>query len=157
RRGDWGAAVPAYDAAVRDGDADALRLRVERLVGFFALNDTGRLARELDALGRGGLGDLAAPGALLPGARPLCGSAQEARGRALVQRALADRGHLFSAADVAFAEALAAGRLGESVAALRRAVDADPLHYLASGSLAVALAAAGEREEARRQARFLRA
>ncbi|MCI0456720.1 MAG: protein kinase [Gemmataceae bacterium] len=155
-RGDWIAALPEYDSAIRDGEDDALRLRVERLVGFFALNRTTELTKELDALGRLELGHLATQVKLIRGAWLLCDSARAGEGRQLVREALQDRQHLFSDADKAFAAALAAERLGKTITLLRQALDADPLHYLAASSLPVALAAAGDRDEVRRQARFLR-
>lgn len=156
RRGDWPTALGAYDRAIRDGETDAVRLRVERLVGYFALNNIPHLTGELDVLGQLDLGNSAAQVKLIRGAWLLCDSARQREGRALVQEALKQRQDLFSPADVALAEALAADRVGPALTSLRKAVDADPLHYLAATSLAVAFAAAGERDEARRQARFLR-
>jgi hypothetical protein len=154
-RGNWVAGLPAYDRVIAAGEADALRLRVERLVGYFALNETAKLTAELEALGRLDLGDLAARVNLLHGSWLLCDSAEEKPGRALVRKALAERQRL-SPADAAFAEALVADRLGQAIAALRQALKEDPLHYLAASSLPVALAAAGQRDEARRAAAFLR-
>jgi hypothetical protein len=129
---------------------------VERLVGFFALNRSANLIDELDALGRTELGDLAAQVKLIRAAWLLCDFDRQGEGRALAREALAERQHLFSPADVALAEAFAAEKVGQAIAALRRAVEADPLHYLAVSSLAVALAVVGDRDEAARQARFLR-
>jgi serine/threonine protein kinase len=155
RRGDWTHAMEGYDRAIADGDADALRLRVERLTGCFALNEPAKLIAELDALSLLELGDLRPQVALTRGAWLVCDSERQSEGRALIREALAHRGVLFSAADVAFAEALTADRLGQAIAALRRAVAADPFHYQAGSSLAIALAVSGRREEARRQAQFL--
>ena len=157
RRGDWQAALPQYTHAIDEGESDALRLRVERLVGYFALNQTDDLTAELAALNRSDLGALRAQVKLLEGAWLLCDVSQMAAGRERVQQALAARDQLFSPADVAFAEALVAPRVGATIAALRRAVEADPLHYLAGSTLAVTLASVGDLDEARRQARFLRA
>jgi Protein kinase domain len=156
RRGDWIRALRDYDAAIQDHRADALRLRVERLVGFFALNRTTDLIAELDALGSGELGDLAAQVKLIRGAWFLCSDRQQQAGRDLVREALETRQHLFSPADALFAEALVAERVGQTIRLLRRATEKDPLHYLATSTLAVALAAVGEREEALRHIRFLR-
>src|SRR5262249_45446594 len=77
-------------------------------------------------------------------------------GRALAREACRDRQHLFSDGDREFAEGLAAERVGESLRAFERAMKADPLHYLAASSHTMALAAVGDLDEARRQARFLR-
>ena len=49
-------------------------------------------------------------------------------------------------------EGLAAEKVGKSLQFFRAAVEADPLHYLAGASLAVALIAVGERDAAHRQA-----
>src|SRR5207244_10387407 len=49
-RGDWASALVEYNHAILDGGEDSLRLRIERLVGFFALSRTGDLTVELDAL-----------------------------------------------------------------------------------------------------------
>jgi serine/threonine protein kinase len=155
RRGDWGHALEEYDRAIADGEADALRLRVERLAGYFALNAYAKLTDELQALGRLELGELGPQVALTRGALLLCDSDGQGQGRALVREALAERQLLFSPADIAFAEALVADRIGQAIKALGRAVAADPFHYLAGSSLAIALAVAGQREEARRQAHFL--
>ena len=155
RRGDWDRALPAYDRAIDDGAADTLRLRVERLVGFFALNQTEALTGELAALDQFPPGELTAQIKLMQGAWLLCDLSRQDRGQVLVREALADRQHLFSSADGAFAEALAAERTGQAIAALRRAVAADPLHYLATSSLVMLLAAVGDRDEVRRQAQFL--
>lgn len=155
RRGDWRTALPEYDRAIRAGEGDALRLRVERLVGFFALNLTADLSGELDTLERAALGNLAAQVKLIRGAWLLCDDSRGEQGRERVREALKERQHLFSPADVAFAEALAAEHIGAAIACLRRAVAADPLHYLATTSLVVALAVVGEREEVRRQTAFL--
>jgi hypothetical protein len=156
RRCDWVTALPEYHQVIRDGESDALRLRAERLVGFFALNAITDLSAELNDLSRLNLGDLAAQVNLIRGAWLLCDFDKQGEGRALVREALDNRHHLLSPADVAFAEALAAERVGQDITSLRRAVDADPFHYLASGSIAVALAVVGDVEETRRQARFLR-
>jgi tetratricopeptide (TPR) repeat protein/tRNA A-37 threonylcarbamoyl transferase component Bud32 len=156
RRGDWTAALPEFDRAIRDQQADAVRLRVERVVGYFAVNDVPSLTGELDALGQEPLGDLAPQVTLLRGAWVLCDITRVAEGRALVEQALKRHELLFSPADVAFAEALASQRIGQAIRALRRAVEADPWHYLASSALAIALASVGDLAEARRQSRFLR-
>jgi serine/threonine protein kinase len=156
RRGDWAHALEEYDRVIDDGEEDALRLRVERLGGFFALNETARLTEELDTLGRLELGALRSQVILTRGAWVLCDSDQQSEGHALVRQALEDWEQLFSPADVAFAEALIAERIGATIKCLRRAVAADPFHYLAGSSLAMALAVTGQREEARRQIRFLR-
>jgi hypothetical protein len=155
-RGNWIAAMPEFDRAIADGEPDALALRVERLVGYFALNQTDRLTAELDELGRADMGQWAAQVRLLQGTWLLCDMGRSAEGRKLVQQALADRDTLLSDADRAYAEALAAEQIGAAIRALRRAVAADPLHYLASSTLAVALAMGGDVAEARRQSRFLR-
>ena len=154
-RGNWPDALPAYDAAVNDRQEDALRLRVERLAGSFALNRGAELTAEFDALNQMQLGDLTAPLRLVHGAWLLCHLDQQDKGRALVQKALADRQHL-SPADVAFAESLLAERIGQSMGCLRRAVQADPFHYFASTSLAMAQATVGDVEQAGRQTQFLR-
>ncbi len=73
-----------------------------------------------------------------------------------MREALADRQNLFSAADRAFAEGLAADKIGDALYVFRRAVDTDPLHYLATTSYVMTLATVGEGREARRQAQFLR-
>jgi serine/threonine protein kinase len=156
RQGDWVRALPHFNSAIDDGMADALRLRVDRLTGYFALNRTADLVAELDALEQAELGTLVAQVKLIRAAWLLCDWDKQAEGRALARAALANRQQLFSDADVAFAEGLASERVGQAVRAFKRAVDADPLHYLAASSYAVALAAVGERDEARRQARFLR-
>ncbi len=51
--GNWQAALPLYEQAIRDRQPDGLRLRVERLFGFFAVSDEKTLIAELDALGAG--------------------------------------------------------------------------------------------------------
>src|SRR5262249_54513686 len=105
RRGDWANALPEFDVAVRDGEADARRLRVERLVGYFALNQIADLTQELDALEREELDDLAAQVKLVRGAWLLCDFDRQGEGRAIIREALNERHPLFSPADVAFAEA----------------------------------------------------
>jgi hypothetical protein len=156
RRGDWPSAMTEYDRVIGEGGEDVPRLRVERLVGYFALNRCDELVAELDALDATDLGELGAQVKLMRGAWLLCDTAGQPEGRALVRQALEQRQHLFSEADVAFAEGLAAEQVGKSLQSFRAAAKADPLHYLAGASLAVALTAVGEREAALRQAQFLR-
>ncbi|HTU21906.1 MAG TPA: protein kinase [Gemmataceae bacterium] len=155
RRGDWVNALPEFDRAIFDNEPDMLHLRVERLVGYFALNRTADLIREMDALDRIGGGDeIVTPLKLTRAAWLLCDTGRQKEGRALAREALRDRRHL-SEADRYFAEGLAAERVGTALRAFRRAVEHDPLHYLAATSYAVALAAVGKLQEARRQAIFL--
>jgi hypothetical protein len=156
RRGDWINALPEFDHAILDDEPDGLSLRVERLVGYFALNRTAELSAELDALGHAELDDgTAARWKLIRAAWLLCDSARQDEGRSLAREVLKARRHL-SEADQQFAEGLAAERAGQAVRAFGRAVEHDPLHYLAASSYAVALAAVGRRQDARRQASFLR-
>lgn len=156
RRGDWVAALPEYDRVISDDEPDSLRLRVERLVAFFALNDTPKLVAELEALDKIDLGEFKAQANLIRAAWLLCDVSLQNEGRKLAREVLDHRQQLFSKADEAFAEALAAERVGQAIALLRKAVDEDPMHYLATTSLVVALAAVGDLDEARRQARFVR-
>jgi tetratricopeptide (TPR) repeat protein len=158
-RGNWRQAIPEYQRAIDDGQDDAPRLRVERLFGYFESNDQDALDREFHdhLLGPDGqphpeLGSLAPQVLLARGARLMCASDQIDEGRELVHRALERKGDLFSPADVAFAEGLAATKPRPVVEALHRAVAADPLHYPAHASLVVALLASGQPAEALRQA-----
>jgi hypothetical protein len=157
RRGDWVRALPDYDLAIAAGGSAAPRLRVERLTGYLALNRANELTAELDALGREAPAELAPQVKLMRAAWLLCDLSTQARGRALAREALGQRERLFSDADRELAAGLAAGRIGEALKAFRRAAEADPLHYLAASTFATSLAALHEREEARRQAKFLRA
>jgi hypothetical protein len=155
-RGDWVRALPEFDSAILDEWSDSPRLRIERLVGYFALNRNEELTAELEALGRSELGDMAAQVKLIRAAWLLCDTARENEGRALAREACHDRQHLFSDADREFADGLAAEHVGQALKAFERAIKADPLHYLAATSYTVAVATVGDHDEARRQARFLR-
>src|SRR5439155_3117142 len=69
RRGDWHRALIDYQQAIDNTGPDWLRLRVERLFGFFAVNDRKMLARELEDLAsRTDLGRLGAMFHLVRGA-----------------------------------------------------------------------------------------
>jgi serine/threonine-protein kinase len=157
RRGDWVKALPEYDRAIAAGGSDAPRLRVERLTGYLALNRPEELTAELDALDREAPAEFAAQVKLTRAAWLLCDLSTQSQGRALAREALRRREQLFSDADREFAAGLAAERAGQALKAFERAAAADPLHYLAASCYAAALAAVGERAEARGQAKFLRA
>ena len=126
---------------------------MERLFGFFAVNDEATLTAELDDLERqGDLGPLAAQVSLVRGAWLCCDSARMEEGRAALRRALAARNDLLSVADALYAEALIETRPLPMIQALRKAVAADPLHYTAQASLTTALLASGQPDEAVAQA-----
>ncbi len=166
RRGDWSSALQYYQIAVHDqlpGDVpfpDQLQLRVERLFGFFAVNDEARLKAELEDLrAQPTLGRLAAKVSLVRGAYLLCDSTRRAEGLAAVREALVAREDLLypggdqsNMADLAFAEALVETRPIAVVDRLRQAIRHDPLHYPAESSLVVALLTSGQPEEAERRA-----
>jgi serine/threonine protein kinase len=153
RRGDWRTALNYFQQAMDDAGPDWLRLRVERLFGFFAVNDRETLARELDDLAaRTDLDRLGAMFHLVRGAYFLCDSTKQEEGRELVRKALRARDDLnFSPADAAFAEALADTRPRQVAERLRHAVRLDPLHFPANASLLVVLLGTGELDEARAQ------
>lgn len=155
-RGDWVRALPEFDGAILDNESDVRHLRIERLVGYFALNRTAELTAELDALGQSDLGNMTAQATLMRAAWLLCDTAHQDEGRALARQAHQGRQDLFSDADRAFAEGLSVERTGQALKAFESAIKADPLHYLAATSYTMALAAVGDHDEARRQARFLR-
>jgi tetratricopeptide (TPR) repeat protein len=158
RRGDWSAALRAYQHAIDDHAEDETRLRASRLFGFFAVNDKNTLMAELDALAaRPDLGRYKAHLALVRGAYLLTDSALQAEGQTWVRRALEARDDLLSPADVAFAEALLETRPLPMIAALRRALERDPLHYNAQASLVIALVASGQLDDAAAQARQMAA
>jgi serine/threonine protein kinase len=156
RRGDWLSALEEFDKAIAEQQTDSLRLRVERLPGFFAINDTKQLESELSDLKKMDLQELAAQVKLLEGAWLLCDSDRQAEGQRLVQESLRDRHLLFSKADEHFGEAIVASGIGGTIASLKKAVQADPFHFLAGTSLAMTLAAVGDRTESRRQTQLLR-
>ena len=156
RRGNFKAALAAYDRAVGDNESDHLRLRVERLVGYFATNEIGKLIAELDDLEKQSLGELTPQVQLMRAAWLVCDVNKPGEGRVLAMKALDRRDDLFSDADRHFAEGIAADRVGVALRSFEKAVKSDPFHYLASSCHAVTLAAVGDREKAKRQTEFLR-
>jgi hypothetical protein len=77
-----------------------------------SLSRTAELTRELDFLEQYELHSFAAQVKLIRGAWLLCDFTRQEEGKKLVQEALADRQHLLSKADVAFAEAKVAESIG---------------------------------------------
>ncbi len=156
RLGNWASAVPAYETAIRAGADDALRLRVERLVGYFALNRTAELAAELDALAAADLGVLAPQVKLLRAAWLQCDASRQQEGQRLARAARQDRDRLFTAADRFLADGLAADRIGSAARSFRLAYESDPFHYLAASCHVMALAALGQCEDCLRTAAVVR-
>lgn len=152
RRGDWPAAMRQFAAVIREADPPtARRLRVERLFGFFAVNDLPSLDRELTALEADDLGPLAAQVRLVRGMHCLCHDGRAAEGRAHLTAALCESNRLLTPADVAYAESLAETRPAVVLEKLRAAVRLDALHYPAQMSLTLALLAAGQLDAAGEQ------
>lgn len=159
RRGDWASALPLFAQAIEDAEPDQLRLRVERLFGLLSVNDRAGLERELaDLSGRADLGPLAASVELVRGTYLLCDPATRDAGLAAVRKALETPEALdLSPADRAFAEALTETNPGLAVDRLREAAQLDPFHIPVQTSLLVALTATGRFDEAKREARRMRA
>ncbi|HWE35186.1 MAG TPA: serine/threonine-protein kinase [Isosphaeraceae bacterium] len=152
RRGDWPRALDSYRRAIADGRPDRLRLRVERLAGFFAVGDRPTLEQELNELkGRTDLDRLAAPVDLARGSLLLCNLDAQDEGRRLVRRALRRRKDLISDADPDYAEALAETNPRKVIEHLRSALAREPLHFPSHGALLAAFLSTGELAEARRQ------
>jgi tRNA A-37 threonylcarbamoyl transferase component Bud32 len=156
RRGNFQAALAAYDRAIADDQSDRLRLRVERLVAYFATNQIKNLTAELDELEKQPLAELGPQVKLMKAAWLVCDVSRQGEGRVLAQQALERRGDLFSDADRHFAEGIAADRVGVALRAFEAAVRSDPFHYLGGSCHAVALAAVGDRAKAKQQVAFLR-
>ncbi|MFO0863748.1 MAG: serine/threonine-protein kinase [Gemmataceae bacterium] len=156
RRGNYQAALAAYDRAIADQRPDQLHLRVERLVGYFATNQIKCLVAELDALEKQPLAKLEPQVQLMRAAWLVCDVGRQGEGRMLAKQALERRDELFSDADRHFAEGIAADRVGAGQRAFEAAVRSDPFHYLGSSCHVVALAAVGDRAKAKQQMTFLR-
>lgn len=91
-RGDWVTALPEFNRAIGNNRSDALRLRVERLPGYFFTNRIAELQTELEKLEelnqRNELGLLAPKVKLLQGMLWLSDSAQTENGRGAIREAL---------------------------------------------------------------------
>ncbi|MCA9069452.1 MAG: protein kinase [Planctomycetaceae bacterium] len=157
QRGDWATAMRLYEQAVRyeTDESRKLKLRVERLFGYFATNDEPGLTTELEELiARDDLGPLKAKILLVQGAWLLCDATQEQAARKSLVQAIELREDL-SEADACFAEALLETRPLEATKLLQRTILLQGWHYPARSNLVVALLASGRPEDALKQAEEL--
>jgi len=161
RRGDWQNALKLFEQVIKINPAIATQLRVERLFGYFAINDENSLESELKALeAEENLGHLAAEVKLVHGAFMMCDTSRADEGRKLITESLelrkqipdSERDELFPPADALYAEALLNTRPRPMIEKLKEAVKADSLHFPAHSALVIALLASGDPEAAARQA-----
>ncbi|MFO0888709.1 MAG: tetratricopeptide repeat protein [Isosphaeraceae bacterium] len=154
--GQWRDALDRYAAAVADGAAEDVSLRLERLKAWDGLSDKPRALGELREIGR-----LVQSGELQPTpeedamvklreADLIAGSGEDANERsdALLQEAL--EGPL-PKAERDYAAGLLADTIDEAAGHFQATLERDPYHHRARVSLALTLILAGEAEEARRQ------
>jgi serine/threonine protein kinase len=144
-QGDWPTALRFFGEVIPKADpATARRLRVERLTGYFAVNDLAGLDRELSSLERGELGTLRAQVSLVRGMYCLCHAGREREGREGLTRALCEAEHLFTPADALYAEALNEPSPRAVIDKLNLVTQKYPRHYPAQMSLTFALLADGQ-------------
>lgn len=148
-RGDWVPAMKLYTEVIQAGRDDQLQLRIERLFGFFAINDRQQLRNELnELLKRDDLGQLRAQVLLVHGADLMCDSDRQEVGRQAIREALSLRMPFQSPADELLAKALLEDKPTPVLNLLKQAVDLGPTHYTARSCYVVALFAAGKPREA---------
>jgi serine/threonine protein kinase len=154
-RGNWPEAIRAYTRAIEDGLDDRLDLEVDRLRGFFAINEWTILWQELERLQSQPLGRHRATVLLMRGDFLFCNQDRQVEAEKAVREALALGG--LAPEDAAYSEGLLAEKPLDKLRNLRKAIDLAPsrLHHRASGALCMALTCLGYLAEARQEAKFM--
>ncbi len=154
-RGNWRAALAAFDTAIADDLGDATRLRVERVRAWFPLGDRIRLDRELKELEAiaDQLGEDFATVQLLRGDYLMAEPGSQQPAIDLVTASLSGK---LSPADEAYARGLIAENVEASEKFLREAIGHEDFHHRANSMLAVLLVQRGRYDAAAGQIEFLR-
>src|SRR5262249_40561494 len=145
RRGDWEAALAAYNLAVADNDrpliaarfGDGLALEVERAAAWFALNDRERLGAELNRLAAPPRAALAPGVALWRGDSVMGELKPRAGGLAVVRRAPEAAAGALTPAERAYANGLRAENPADALEHFEEAVRLEPFYHRGNMGLAL--------------------